>query len=206
MSTTKSNVRITSIRTGHGDTGDTKLGGKTYRKGHLLVQYSSALDIVQSYTNAIPRSFGDYEPRILIQEALFRLGAAIGSRKPKDQEMPLQEITTLMERQIDVISGGLAPLDSFIRVNETNFELHRLRGVVREAESKCVAARDFIEFESKDLVENLLYMLNKSIITLNVMSDWVFAYVWLFSTDQKGKVLDSTKWIPWTEETFIKLN
>lgn len=202
----KSNVRITAIRTGNGDLGDTKLGGKLFRKGHPIVQYCSALDMVQSYTDAVPEVWGDFAPRELIQELLFRLGAAIGSRTPKNQEIALNEIGLLMENQIDHISGGLDTLDSFIRCTEYNRNLQRLRAVLRDAETKCVAARDHIELEAKDISENMLYMLEKAIKVLNIASDWVFAFVWTYSTEENGRLIKGAKWVPWADDKFLEMN
>jgi cob(I)alamin adenosyltransferase len=201
-----SNIRITTIRTGNGDSGGTKLGGKTFRKGHPIVQYSAALDVAQSFTYAVPKAWGDYKPRELLQELLFRLGAAVGGRTPKDQEIALQEIGILMESQIEYISGSLASLDSFIRCTEYNKDLQALRAAVREAEVRCVAARDHIELEAKEISENMLYMLEKAAKALNIASDWVFAFVWIYSTNQDGRLLTDAKWVPWDDSVFIELN
>lgn len=201
-----SNVAITTIRTAHGDSGSTKLGGKAYRKGHPLVQYMSALDVAQCNTSCIAKNWGDFAPRELLQELIFRLSAAVGSRKPKDQEVALQEIGILMESQIEHIAGGLASLDSFIRCTEYNVELQRLRTSIREAEVRCVAARDHIELEAKDISENLLYMLERSMKALNIASDWAFAFVWVYSTEENGRLIQGAKWKPWSDETFVEMN
>jgi cob(I)alamin adenosyltransferase len=201
-----SNVRISVVRTGAGDSGGTKLGGKTFRKGHPLVQYSAALDVVQGFTTALPKAWGDYKPRELLQELMFRLGAAVGGRTPKDQEIALQEIGILMESQIEYISGSLASLDSFIRCTEYNKDLQVLRASIREAEVRCVAARDHLELEAKELSENTIYMLEKASKALNSTSDWVFAFVWVYSTNEDGRILPDGKWTPWDESVFIELN
>jgi cob(I)alamin adenosyltransferase len=207
MAASKSNVAITTIRTGHGDGGDTKLGGKTYRKGHLLVGYSAALDTAQAWTTALPESFYEFAPRSVMQETLFRLGAVIGSRSPKQQELALQEIGTMMERQIDFIATSLPSLDSFIRCTATNQSIQCLRAAVREAEHRCVAARDQIELEAKDTSPNLLYMLERSMVLLNIASDWVFAFVWLRTTvADTGKIASEDRWVPWTESKITELN
>jgi len=206
MAANKSNVAITMIRTGNGDDGDTKLGGKAYRKGHALIQYLGALDTVQAFTDALPYSWGDYEPRNLAQELLFQLSAAVHSRTPKQKELYLQEIAALMEKQIEYISGGLHPLDSFLRCHETNGDLQRLRTFVREAERLAVQASDYIELTEKDTSEQLLYILKPSAAALNVLSDWVFAFVWLMSTQENGRVLKSVKWVPMSEEQVRSLN
>lgn len=206
MATKGSNIRITSIRTGNGDTGDTKLGGKLFRKGHPLVQYCSALDLVQGHTIAVPEAWGDFKPRELLQELLFRLGASIGSNIPRKQEIAIQEISLLMETQIEYISGSLDTLDSFIRCTVYNADLQKLRAFLREAEVKCVAARDYIELEAKDVSENALYMLERSMKALNIASDWVFAFVWAYSTEENGKLISGAKWLPWSEEVFLEMN
>jgi cob(I)alamin adenosyltransferase len=202
----KSTVAITMIRTGHGDLGDTKLGGKTYRKGHALVELSAALDAAQSFTIALPSKMSWGKPRALMQELLFRLGAVIGSRTPNNQELALVEIGKAMEREIEKISSGLNPLDSFIRVTVTNAELQQLRAMVRLAETACVKAFDQIKLESKDIAPNLLYMLEQSMKVLNIASDWVFAYAWLKTVNEQGIVPTENKWNPMTEAAIIKLN
>lgn len=202
----KSSIRISRIRTGHGDKGDTKLGGKLYRKGHPLVKFSAELDLVQSFTYNLPQAWGDFKPREILQELLFRLGAVVGGSKPKDQEIPIQELASMLEDQIESISGGLEMLDSFIRCSDSNYGLQQLRAAIRAAESQCVAATDYLELEAKDTSENMLYMLNLAARALNIASDWVFAFVWAYSVDDNGKLLKENKWIPWPEEKFRVLN
>jgi cob(I)alamin adenosyltransferase len=203
----KSNIAITRIRTGNGDNGDTKLcGGKDYRKAHPVVAYTGSLDTAQAFTTALPRAWGDFEPRTLAQEVLFRLGAVMGSRKPKDQELALQELSAHMEKQIEFISGGLVALDSFIRVDERNAELQQLRAFVRAAEVAAVAAHDYTQLEAKETSENIIYMLKISSAVLNVFSDWVFAFVWLMSTEENGRVPTALKWVPIDEEKLRSLN
>jgi cob(I)alamin adenosyltransferase len=194
------------IRTGHGDLGDTKLGGKTYRKGHPLVELSAALDVAQSYTTALPVYVSWQKPRALLQELLFRLGAVIGSRTPKNQELALAEISKAMERDIEAISVKLTPLDSFIRVIPANQELQVLRAAIRSAEVACVKAFDQVKIEEKDTALNLLYMLEQSMKVLNVASDWVFAYAWMATVNEQGTVPVKNKWVPMTESDFVKLN
>jgi cob(I)alamin adenosyltransferase len=202
----KSNVAITMIRTGHGDNGDTKLGGKAYRKGHPLVGYGAALDIAQGFTIALPRKmFTDY-PREYMQELLFRLGAVIGGRGPKAHELALQELGTAMERTIGTFSRQLTPLDSFLRCTPENAALQQLRASIREAEVRCVAARDAIEYEDKDTSPNLLHMLNKSGTALNIASDYVFAFTWFATTNERGNVNALGKWMPMSDEKLALLN
>lgn len=201
----RSNIAITMIRTGHGDKGDTKLGGKPYRKGHPVVLYSAALDIAQSHTDALPEKWGDYAPRDVAQEMLFRLGA-IGGHKPKDQELPIVELSKYMEEQLEYVSGSLEPLDSFIRCAEQNSSLQRLRAALREAECRAVAARDHLELESRDTSPTMIYMLEAASKALNIMSDWVFAFVWAYSVNELGKLDKTMKWLPWADEKFTTLN
>jgi cob(I)alamin adenosyltransferase len=202
----KSNIRLTSIRTGNGDLGDTKLGGKSYRKSSLLVQYSSALDLANSCSTALDEKWGDFIVRDTLQELLFRLGATIGGRAPKGQELAVQEIAALMETQLQYITGGLKPLDSFLRATPKNSGLHFLRAVIRQAETLCVAAHDQIELESRDTSEQLLYGLLFSARALNIASDWVFGFVWLHSTDELGAVTSEDKWVPWSDDKIRGLN
>lgn len=203
---TKSNVAITVIRTGHGDGGDTKLAGKPYRKGHPLVAYSASLDSAQGHTIALPRKMLNDYPREHMQELLFRLGAVIGGRQPKGHELALQEVGIAMERAISALSKQLKPLDSFIRCTPENAALQHLRAAVREAEVRCVAARDAIIYEDKDTSPNLIHMLDKSAVALNIASDYVFAFAWLATTDSFGNIPAQAKWKPYSEEQLRKLN
>ena len=206
MSTEKSNVAITRIRTGAGDDGSTTAGGKHYRKGHALIEYSASLDLAQGLTTGLPLVWGTSEPRSMMQELLFRLGAVVGSNKPKEQEIPLQEIGMYMEAQIDIIRSGLKPLDTFIRCSEVNAGFQQLRAMLRDAETKCIRARDQIEIESADVSPNLIHMLGKSSKALNIASDWVFAFVWAFSVDENGVVPSDLCWEPWSIERIAGLN
>ena len=166
---------MTIIRTGKGDQGDTQLGAKTFRKGHPLVLLSSALDVAQAHTIALPLNWGEFKPRELLQELLFSSGSVLMARNQREFEAVLQEIGVLMESQIGFIDSSLEDLTAFIRVFEANSELMKLRTLLREAECRCVAAHDYLELEAKGLNENLLYMLMCVAKALNIASDWVFA-------------------------------
>lgn len=201
-----SNIAITSVRTGHGDHGDTTLGGKIYRKSHAIVKYCGALDAAQSFSTAIPVEWDMYKPREVLQELLFRLGAVVGSRNPREQELALQEIGLLMESQIEFITGSVEPLDSFLRVTETTADLHKLRVALRTSEQMCVEARDRLEIESKEFSENMIYMLECSMKALNIASDWVFSYIWAYSVQEDGTIIKGVTWTPWNEEKIKSLN
>lgn len=202
----KSTVAITSVRTGNGDDGYTKLGGKSFRKAHPVVRYVGTIDKVQALSSSIPDQWGEFYPRRLMQELCFRLGAAMGARHPKEQELALQEISRFMENQISYITGGLKPLDSFIASHELNADLHLLRATVREAEVNAIAARDHLELEAKDTSEQMLYMLEKSSVALNILGDWVFAFLWLYSTDEGGTLVKGLRWVPFSDEELRLLN
>ena len=195
-----------TIRTGNGDEGDTRLGSKLFRKGHPLVLYSAALDSSQSASTALPLEWGRYEPRELLQQLLYVLGAVLGAKKPRDHELALQEIGELLENQLEFISGSLSPLTNFVRVTELTANLHDLRTKIRGAELRCVVAHDHLELESKELNENALYMLKQSMKVLNIASDWVFAFVWAYSVDEKGKVGSALILEPWGEDKIRGLN
>jgi cob(I)alamin adenosyltransferase len=130
----------------------------------------------------------------------------MGSRQPKEQELALQEIARFMESQISYITGGLRPLDSFIASHELNADLHLLRATVREAEVNATAARDHLELEAKDTSEQMLYMLEKSAVALNILSDWVFAFGWLYSTEETGALVKNLRWVPMSDEELRLLN
>jgi cob(I)alamin adenosyltransferase len=195
-----------NFRTGKGDGGSTYLGGKQYRKGHPLVSYGGALDTVQAHTAALPRNWGDFKPREVFQELMFALGSVIGARQPRDHEIAVQEIGIYMEGQIEHIIGGLPTLDKFLRTTEQNSELQRLRAFVREAETRCVAARDHLELEDASLSENLIYMLDACVKPLNIASSWVFSFVYAYTIDTYGQIPANAVWVRWPEDKIRMLN
>jgi hypothetical protein len=186
--------------------GDTSFCGKLYRKGHPLALYNSALELAQSNTYSIPLNWSDFLPRGIVQELLFSLMNVVQTRSPKDSDLAIQELTTLMETQVDHISGGLDAYNSYVRASVTTASLLQLEAIVREAESRCVAAADLVELEDRDTSPNLLYMLRKSMHALNVMGKWVHAFVLVFSTNENGKMRPETKWTPWEQEKLVTLN
>jgi cob(I)alamin adenosyltransferase len=205
---TASNVAINKVRTGNGDLGFTKLGGKTYSKGHAIVALSAALDSAQALTAEMPDVgvTDGVSPRTLIQEVLFRAGAAIGGRSPRAQQLPLAELGLAMETNLSAVTAQLRPLDSFLRTTPENAGLQALRAAVREAEVRAAAARDQVEVESKDTSPGLLEALGYILKALNIASDLVFGYVWLVSTTDKGNVAQNAKWLPMTEDQIRSLN
>lgn len=186
--------------------GDTSFCGKLYRKGHPLALYNAALELAQSNTYVLPLSWGAFSPREIMQELLFSLMNAVQTRSPKDSDVAVQELTKLMEAQVDHISGGLDAYNSYIRSSVTTFSTLQLEALLREAEARCVAATDLIELDGKDTSPNLLYMLRKSMYALNVAGKWVHAFSMVFATNENGKMRPDTKWIPWEQEKLINLN
>lgn len=195
-----------SIRTGNGDLGDTFVGSKSFRKAHVLVQYIATLDVMQSFSTALPLKWGKFEPRDLFQQSVYILSAVPSSKKPREFELNIQELSILMENQIEFISSSLSPLKSFIKNTDSNTALNQLRTCVRTAEIACVLAHDTLEMESNSLNENILFMLKNSIKFLNIMSDWVFMFIWVYSTDEQNKVHDSLIFEPWSIDKIKSLN
>jgi cob(I)alamin adenosyltransferase len=203
----KSSIAINKVRTGNGDEGSTTLAGKQYRKGSPVIQYLGMIDLAQSDTVALPLTgFRGESPRVIMQELLFRLGAAVASRTPKGEVSVIEEIVTFMELDMAAILKQLKPLDSFIRATPDNAALQKLRAFIRLCEDMCVEAHDRIEFESADTSPNLLSTLKVSAKALNVASDWIFAYVWFATTDQKGSVQPQAKWLPMDVEVLRSVN
>jgi cob(I)alamin adenosyltransferase len=202
----KSNILISKVRTGKGDDGATLLAGKRWRKGHPLVLYSASLDEAQARTVAVVD--GDlYRPRTLVQELLFRLGSAVGGIRPQVQETPITELLTKMEREIEALTAGLKPLESFIRTIEENQQMMSLRCALREAECRAVAAWDRLVLEEPNTTPNLQNALALSAKALNVASDWAFAHAWVFSCPTgDGKVLAGGIWTPMEDAEILNLN
>jgi cob(I)alamin adenosyltransferase len=197
-----SNVAITRVRTGKGDKGETTLDSQHYRKYHPLVRFTGTLDVAQAHTDALPTMWSDeINPREIAQELLFRIGAAIAG---SDQLIAIAQITELMELQLVGFTEGLKPLDSFIRCGDSNAEVHRLRAFIRQAECAGVYAVDTLEglSTSKERIE----LLRACCKSLNVMSDWVFSFVWMFSLDSANTIDAKLRWKPWSETKIRSLN
>lgn len=190
--------QLKMIRTGKGDEGNTSIGGKTYRKGHKLIQFIGALDRCQSLSVAIPVKWGEYKPRAIIQQILYTIASAVHARQPRDFELRINELGTYIEAQIDSIVAGIE-LKNFLVPVESSAKLHELRCAIREAECKCVEARDYLEIEDASLSANMIYILEQIAKLLNILSDWVFAFVVVYSDLSETFSL-------WPEEKVRTLN
>lgn len=199
-------VQDIKMNTDTNDFCEVTLGGKTYRKGHPLVQYKAFLVLVQAHSAYLPKRFNNFLIREPFQESVFSLIKAIESREPRSQEVTVDELSQHMENQVEYISGGLKPLTIPLRSTESTIKLHILHGFCHSAETQCVAAADYIELSAKGLSKNLLYMLEKSAKMLSVLSSWVYAFAWVYSSTEDGSLQNECKWVPYTEEKIRKLN
>jgi cob(I)alamin adenosyltransferase len=194
------------FRTGDGDGGDTLIGGKTFRKGHPVVQYLASLELLLSASCGLPLDFGELKVRTLFQELIFRLYTATIARYPKQQEAAIVEISTLLESQIQHLTTYIGVESKLLRSTNANGEIHMLRSHARMAETLCIAARDKLELESLATSANLIYILEKSGVALNIICDWLFAFICAYSATTSGQVLSSVIWKPMDDETIKAMN
>ena len=141
-------VRLTRIYTKGGDRGETSLGdGSRVAKQSLRVEAYGTVDEANAAIG-LARLHADAEADAMlarIQNDLFDLGADLctpdnGRRAPVNQNRGALRIvaaqTERLEREIDVLNAGLAPLNSFILPGGSAgaAHLHLARTVTRRAE------------------------------------------------------------------------
>lgn len=185
--------------------GDTTFCGKIYRKGHPLSLYSAALERALCYTYHIPAKWGDFLPRDIMQELMFSLIESIRGKNPKAYDMPVQELVSLMMSQVEHVAGGIQKPSNHLVPTSFNFEILSLVAALREAEARCVAARDQVELEARDTSPNLLYILEKSMAALNLSAKWCAAFAAVYSSSDNGKLIAGAVWQPWPDSKFVNI-
>lgn len=181
-------VRLNKIYTRTGDGGETGLtGGKRVKKQNPRVEAFGAVDEANAAIGLARRYAKGKADRALarIQNDLFDLGADLstpgGGKKDGALRMLASQVAWL-EREIDGLNEGLAPLKSFVLPGGTAASsfLHLARTIVRRAERNVCA---LMEREAVNPVA-LKY--------LNRLSDYLFVLARHLNRRGKGDVL----WVP----------
>ena len=170
-------TKIATLREKKADQGSILIGHKVYRKSHSLNLYITGLRRILSLSTTMPMTWGDYKPRELLQQLVFQLLEASQATR-REQEMALQEISQLMQTQMEFISTSFQEQDTTIQVYEVNVNFFQLQESILAAENLCVRAHDDLEFEAVGLNENAIYMLKKAISTLEILVEWVTTFIW----------------------------
>jgi cob(I)alamin adenosyltransferase len=176
-------LALNRIYTRTGDRGETGLvGGQRVPKDSLRIECYGTVDELNSFIGIARASAEEHETlaalaKILkrIQHELFNLGAILAT-KPEDvhpkQARVTERDTAELEREIDMMNAGLAPLRSFVLPGGTriNAELHVCRTVCRRAERLAVKlSRD------EEVPDEAVRYLNRLSDALFVWSRWVNA-------------------------------
>ncbi|GAB4193059.1 MAG: cob(I)yrinic acid a,c-diamide adenosyltransferase [Thalassobaculales bacterium] len=148
-------VKLTRIYTRGGDKGRTSLGdGRRVAKHALRVEAYGAVDEANAVLGLARLSAEGEDDAMLarIQNDLFDLGADLCTPEaPAPKYPPLRILDSQvdrLEREIDAMNAGLAPLNSFVLPAGTALAaaLHLARTVVRRAERAItrLAAREAV--------------------------------------------------------------
>jgi cob(I)alamin adenosyltransferase len=142
-------VRLTRIYTRGGDKGETSLGdGKRVAKHSRRVAAVGAVDEANAAIGvARLHSTGESDAMLArIQNDLFDLGADLcRPRDPPKGKGPALRIVQVqverLEREIDAMNAGLAPLNSFVLPggSAASAQLHLARTIARRAEREMTA-------------------------------------------------------------------
>lgn len=182
-------VKLTSIYTRTGDTGDTGLGdGTRVRKHEARVVAYGTVDEVNAVVgvarlHAAPPIAGDL---FRIQNDLFDVGADLCTPEVEDPPFPPLRVTEpqvhWLEQRIDALNADLPKLTSFVLPGGTPAaaQLHHARTVARRGE------RDITALASEESVNPaaLEYM--------NRLSDYLFVAARFVNAEADGDVL----WVP----------
>lgn len=186
-------VRLNRIYTRTGDAGTTGLvDGSRLSKADARMAAIGDVDEANSALGVAIAALGDgplAQALIRIQNDLFDLGADIATPADPDDDfapsdMRLRIVPTQverLEREIDAINEGLAPLTSFVLPGgaPAAAALHLARAIVRRAERAAVAAQ-----------EHCAGGLNPQAVTyLNRLSDYLFVAARAVNQSGAGDVL-----------------
>jgi len=190
-------VRLTKIYTRGGDKGATSLSdGSRVPKSDLRVAAYGTVDEANSTVGlARLHTAGDPDTDAMlarIQNELFDLGADLAtpsapSEDPTKALRIVQSQIDRLEREIDVLNGTLAPLNSFILPGGTSVAayLHLARTVVRRAE------RDITALAAREAINPL------ALTYANRLSDHLFVLARFVNAKATGDVL----WTPGATRT-----
>jgi cob(I)alamin adenosyltransferase len=134
------------IYTKKGDAGETGLfGGERVRKDHLRIRVYGTFDELNAVLGlalAEPGADGLRERLARVQSELFQLGAELATPPGKNAGIALVGDADVerLEREIDAMEAGLAPLKTFILPGGSRLSaaLHLARTVSRRAERELV--------------------------------------------------------------------
>lgn len=169
-------ISLNRIYTRGGDTGDTGLvGGQRVSKDHLRIETYGTVDELNAFIGLASQSSQEAGVARLvailrrIQHELFNLGSLLATM-PADLHPGQPRITSAdieqLEREMDEMNAGLAPLRSFVLPggSRLNAELHVCRTVCRRAERLAVALSRAEEVPAE------------AVKYLNRLSDALFVY------------------------------
>ncbi|HEU5021182.1 MAG TPA: cob(I)yrinic acid a,c-diamide adenosyltransferase [Bryobacteraceae bacterium] len=170
-------LAINRVYTRRGDSGETSLVcGQRRLKDDLRIEAYGAVDELNSFVGLALESARELRglAEILrrVQHELFNLGSVLATLPedlhPKQPRITAEE-TAQLEREMDRMNEGLAPLRSFVLPggSRLNAELHICRTVCRRAERVCVtlAGREPVDPE-------IVKYLNRLSDALFVWSRW----------------------------------
>lgn len=159
------------IYTRSGDQGETGLlAGQRVLKHHPAIETCGDLDETNSligWARAVGVS-PDFDPWLAtIQAALFVLGARVAGWQSATPSAVDSAAIAELERQIDLLTVELPPLDHFILPGGTpsGAILHAARAVCRRAERRLVELRSTFATQDRLAVE---------LVYINRLSDWLF--------------------------------
>lgn len=173
-------LALNRIYTKRGDSGETALvGGQRIPKDALRIECYGTVDELNSFIGMARVSCSE-EARLeklsaillRVQHELFNLGSILATlpedvhpRQPRVTEVEIEQL----EREIDAMNEGLAPLRSFVLPggSRVNAELHATRTICRRAERLVVA----LAREEQVPAEAIRY-LNRLSDALFVWSRW----------------------------------
>lgn len=190
--------------TGEGDTGDTTIVGRRYRKGHPVVVYHNALEDILAHLSCIADA--PLPAYSLANDMVARLMRMLQNKQSGEHEFALQEVMRRMLSEIVTYETGLKPIGSaLIASSGPNAELIRLRAAVRRAECCVVGAYDQLDIEGG--ATELMTSLGVAMKALNAFGAWVGAMVALYSCNiESGNIPKSGLVSLLTEKELIALN
>ena len=183
------------VYTKTGDKGTTSLvGGKRVSKIHPRVEAYGDVDELISYLGLIicdTDSLHEQELLRKIQKDLMLVSAHFASDgSTKKMKGITEEDITLLESEIDLMTGEMPPQIAFILPGDPRVasECHVARTICRRAERHAIAIVQ--EYEDMDIAGTQLYF---GIKYLNRLSDYLFT-LGRFLCHKSG--VDETFWLP----------
>lgn len=177
-------VKLNRIYTRTGDAGTSGLvDGSRLSKADARFAAIGDVDEANSAIGVALPVTGDLQPALArIQNDLFDLGADLAT--PGEMDGALRIVPAQverLEREIDAMNAGLAPLTSFILPAGTAAPLHLARAITRRAERSAVA-----------LAKTGASASPAALAYINRLSDWLFVACRVINEASGGDVL----WIP----------